>query len=162
MDVTLDPEKAAFVNQQAKYDLNFMTQIDDPNVAQIEDFVQDTQDYHKFLQEEVSEIDKNDQSDTMSQGFDGGLPDVIQAFYGQSNFNVTKATHGLQSQTNSQFQTKRFSSSGGSVPGSKTSSGFGMHDGRIGDGVSMFLGKSRDLSNMQPAALTAMYRKDQL
>ena len=52
-----DPEKAAFINQEeARYDLNFLTQMDGmaENSAEIEKFVQESQDCN-FLQEDGSE-----------------------------------------------------------------------------------------------------------
>ena len=71
MSESMFPERDAFATQDVHktlYDLNQFTQIDgDQNSADIEKFIHEGID----LQENESEIPKNDMSDAMSQGYSG-------------------------------------------------------------------------------------------
>jgi len=96
----IDPETQAFVNQEEiskhknYYDLN--TQMEQ-NSAEIERFVQESQDGH-FLQEDLSDIQNDQNGDLMSQGFDGGLPNVVSAFFG-SKVSHNPSTNSSVGQT---------------------------------------------------------------
>ena len=68
MNSELDPERAAFVNQRALYNLN--TQLDPEDSPEL-DVLLGSQDCH-FLQEDASEMARNENSSqmSMSQGLD--------------------------------------------------------------------------------------------
>lgn len=160
-EIQVDPERDAFVTQldakKTLYDLNYMTQMDgDQNSADIERFVNED----NFLQENESEIHKNDNSDALSQCFDNGLNDLANQFYGSGV--GSKVTGGIGSQMGSQLQTTRQTIQGSrfsSNQASKTS--FGMTNGSIGEGgfsIKNYIDSNRDLSSLPANALSAHLR----
>ena len=87
------------------YDLNLLTQLDaDQNSADIENFINEG---GIEMQENESEVPKNDFGEAMSQGYGGDMGDLVNYFYGSSGYAGSKVTHGLNSQMNSQHGTNR-------------------------------------------------------
>ena len=156
MDAEVDPERAAFINQRALYDLN--TQQDPDNYPELEVLLE-SQDCH-FLQDDASDIAGNESSSQMSlsQGLDAGLPDCISAFYGPSNLTSTK-----QSQPGSVFpgSSRRESSQSQSKL-----TGVGIAAvGSIGEGgqsIKNYIRSRPDLANISDRALAGHLRSDRL
>ena len=144
----------AFVNQGNKYDLNFMTQIDaDQNVADIDKFMQENQDFN-YLQDEQSNIPNDNSSDALSQCFDLGLGGVVDRFYGSHNGSkVTDRSraHGSNnSHLSSGFNSKIVS--------------FGGISDVVGEGKSLknIIDSSLDLTSLTHSRLNAKLRQEQM
>ena len=120
------------------------------NSAEIERFVQESQDGH-FLQEDLSEIPNDQIGDLMSQGFDGGLPNVVSAFFGSKVSHNPSTNSSLGQTFSSRFQ---------SAQGSKIT--FGNSE-LIGEGKSIknYIDSTRDLASMQSAQLLNAHLRDQ-